>query len=386
MQIKGYDRKMRVKGMAIDTFIEEWMHMDQKRCTKKWTAAKRRRQSMTVSESRYRADKTERPGGIHRKYFVISSAQDGMPLEGMMVIPSHPRAILQIAHGMCEHKERYLPFMRYMAERGYLCVIHDHRGHGASRREAVSTDADKVLGKKQDIPAGLGYFGKDGGRFLVRDLHQITRIIKKQYPGLPYFMMGHSMGSLAVRCYLKKYDRELDGLIVCGCPGKNPMASLGSVLIQMLQKMKDPHSRSILADGIFANMFDRPFRAEKLIHAWICSDHTVVEKYNKDPLCNFTFTLNGYESLLWLMRSTYDRKGWELRNPYLPILFVSGEDDPCLGGRKKLLQAVQHLKGRGYDRVSFRMYPGMRHEILNEKGRFRVYHDIAYFLRKSERH
>ena len=386
MQIKGYDRKMRVKGMAIDTFIEEWMHMNQKRCTKKWTAAKRRRQSMTVSESRYRADKTERPGGIHRKYFVISSAQDGMPLEGMMVIPSHPRAVLQIAHGMCEHKERYLPFMRYMAERGYLCVIHDHRGHGASRREAVSTDADKVLGKKQDIPAGLGYFGKDGGRFLVRDLHQITRIIKKQYPGLPYFMMGHSMGSLAVRCYLKKYDRELDGLIVCGCPGKNPMAPLGSALIQMLQKMKDPHSRSILADGIFANMFDRPFRAEKLIHAWICSDHTVVEKYNKDPLCNFTFTLNGYESLLWLMRSTYDRKGWELRNPYLPILFVSGEDDPCLGGSKKLLQAVQHLKGRGYDRVSFRMYPGMRHEILNEKRRFRVYHDIAYFLRKSERH
>ena len=386
MQIKGYGRKMRVKGMAIDTFIEEWMHMNQKRCTKKWTAAKRRRQSMTASESRYRADKTERPGVIHRKYFVIASAQDGMPLEGMMVIPSHPRAILQIAHGMCEHKERYLPFMRYMAERGYLCVIHDHRGHGASRRKAVSTDADKLLGKKQDIPAGLGYFGKDGGRFLVRDLHQITRIIKKQYQSLPYFMMGHSMGSLAVRCYLKKYDRELDGLIVCGCPGKNPMAPLGSVLIQILQKMKDPHSRSVLADGIFANMFDRPFRAEKLIHAWICSDHTVVEKYNKDPLCNFTFTLNGYESLLWLMRSTYDRKGWELRNPYLPILFVSGEDDPCLGGSKKLLQAVQHLKRRGYDRVSFRMYPGMRHEILNEKGRFRVYHDIAYFLRKSERH
>lgn len=367
--------------MAIDTFIEEWMHMNQKRCTKKWTAAKRRRQSMTVSESRYRADKTERPGGIRRKYFVIASAQDGMPLEGMMVIPSRPRAVLQIAHGMCEHKERYLPFMRYMAERGYLCVIHDHRGHGASRREAVSADADKVLGKKQDIPAGLGYFGKDGGRFLVRDLHQITRIIKKQYPGLPYFMMGHSMGSLAVRCYLKKYDRELDGLIVCGCPGKNPMAPLGSALIQMLQKMKDPHSRSILADGIFANMFDRPFRAEKLIHAWICSDHTVVEKYNKDPLCNFTFTLNGYESLLWLMRSTYDRKGWEVRNPNLPILFVSGEDDPCLGGRKRLLQAVRHLKRRGYDRVSFRLYPGMRHEILNEKGRFRVYHDIAYFSR-----
>ena len=86
--------------------------------------------------------------------------------------------------------------------------------------------------------------------------------------------------------------------------------------------------RAYWQTGIFANMFDRPFRAEKLIHAWICSDHTVVEKYNKDPLCNFTFTLNGYESLLWLMRSTYDRKGWEVRIPNLPILFVLGEDDP----------------------------------------------------------
>ena len=79
------------------------------------------------------------------------------------------------------------------------------------------------------------------------------------------------MGSLAVRCYLKKYDRELDGLIVCGCPGKNTMVPLGTALIRMLQTTKDPHSRSRLADSIFANMFDRPFRAENLIHAWICS-------------------------------------------------------------------------------------------------------------------
>ena len=276
------------------------------------------------------------------------------------------RAVLQITHGMVEYIERYKPFAEFLNDQGVLVVGHDHLGHGAS----VASEEE------------LGYFAEpDPSDTLVEDMHTLRTTIQTENPGVPDFMMGHSMGSLAVRCYLKKYDRELDGLIVCGCPGKNPMAPLGSALIQMLQKMKDPHSRSILADGIFANMFDRPFRAEKLIHAWICSDHTVVEKYNKDPLCNFTFTLNGYESLLWLMRSTYDRKGWEVRNPNLPILFVSGEDDPCLGGRKKLLQAVRHLKRRGYDCVSFRLYPGMRHEILNEKGRFRVYHDIAYFSR-----
>ena len=197
-------------------------------------------------------------------------------------------------------------------------------------------------------------------------------------------MLGHSMGSLAVRCYLKKYDRELDGLIVCGCPGKNTMVPLGTALIRMLQTTKDPHSKSRLADSIFANMFDRPFRAENLIHAWICSDRKVVETYNKDPLCNFTFTLNGYESLLWLMRQTYSRMGWRVRNHKLPVLFVSGASDPCLGGRAKLAQAVGHLKKRGYAHVSSRLYPGMRHEILNEKGRFKVYQDIVHFLQRAE--
>ena len=353
--------------------------MKKKRCTGKWTAVRKSRQRSAV-DSHYRAGKTERPGSINRKYFSLTSAQDGMPLRGMMVIPAHPGAVLQIAHGMCEHKERYLPFMRYMADRGYLCVIHDHRGHGASRREAAQTEP--VSG--EGIPAGLGYFGEDGGRALVEDLHQITRIIKKHYPGLPYFMLGHSMGSLAVRCYLKKYDRELDGLIVCGCPGKNTMAPLGTALIRMLQTTKDPHSKSRLADSIFANMFDRPFRAENLIHAWICSDRKVVETYNKDPLCNFTFTLNGYESLLWLMRQTYSRMGWRVRNHKLPVLFVSGASDPCLGGSAKLAQAVGHLKKRGYAHVSSRLYPGMRHEILNEKGRFKVYQDIAHFLQRAE--
>ena len=162
------------------------------------------------------------------------------------------------------------------------------------------------------------------------------------------------------------------------------MAPLGTALIRMLQTTKDPHSRSRLADSIFANMFDRPFRAENLIHAWICSDRKVVETYNKDPLCNFTFTLNGYESLLWLMRQTYSRMGWRVRNHKLPVLFVSGALDPCLGGSAKLAQAVGHLKKRGYAHVSSRLYPGMRHEILNEKGRFKVYQDIVHFLQRAE--
>ena len=279
------------------------------------------------------------------------------------------KAVLQLSHGMVEYIKRYDEFAEFMCSHGYYVVGNDHLGHGKS-----------VQSKSE-----YGFFNeKYGNACVIGDMHTLRQRTAKKYPEVSYFMLGHSMGSLAVRCYLKKYDRELDGLIVCGCPGKNTMAPLGTALIRMLQTTKDPHSKSRLADSIFANMFDRPFRAENLIHAWICSDRKVVETYNKDPLCNFTFTLNGYESLLWLMRQTYSRMGWRVRNHKLPVLFVSGASDPCLGGSAKLAQAVGHLKKRGYAHVSSRLYPGMRHEILNEKGRFKVYQDIAHFLQRAE--
>lgn len=166
------------------------------------------------------------------------------------------------------------------------------------------------------------------------------------------------MGSLAVRCYLKKYDRELDGLIVCGCPGKNTMAPLGTALIRMLQTTKDPHSKSRLADSIFANMFDRPFRAENLIHAWICSDRKVVETYNKDPLCNFTFTLNGYESLLWLMRQTYSRMGWRVRNHKLPVLVCIRGIGSLSGRQRKAGTGGRSFEETGICSCFFTSVPG----------------------------
>lgn len=301
---------------------------------------------------------------IEKKNLEFISEQDKLRLDGLLVKPEKGKAILQISHGMCEHKERYIPFMEYMAEQGYICVIHDHRGHGKSVRS------------QED----LGYFYKNGGESLVEDLHQVTKEIKEQYVGLPYFLFGHSMGSLAVRCYVKKYDIELDGLVVCGSPSENTMAGIGILIDRAVQKYRGEHGRSSVIDTVFSKGFEKAFEEENTPHAWICSDKEVVAAYNADPLCNFTFTLNGYEALLWLVKQTYSIQGWQVKNPDLPIYFISGEKDPCMIDTRKFIEAVERMQKVGYHNVRRKLYQGMRHEVLNEIGKEDVYADIMKFL------
>lgn len=300
---------------------------------------------------------------MNRQKLEIISEQDGLHLDGLVIAPKEPRAVLQISHGMCEHKERYIPFMEYMAGQGYVCVIHDHRGHGKS----VQSQDD------------LGYFYENGGESLVEDLYQITRMMKEKWQELPYFLFGHSMGSMAVRCYIKKYDCAIDGLVVCGCPAKNSLAGLGQGINRLAQRHRGAHSRSRLIDYLFFGDFEKEF-GKKEPHSWICSDPEVVRQYNEDPCCNFTFTLNGYDALLWLMKNTYTQQGWKMGNPELPIHFISGDKDPCMIKKKKFLQAVTLMQKTGYQNVSYRLYEGMYHELLNERGKEQVYEDIAGFF------
>ena len=152
-----------------------------------------------------------------RREFTIQSKVDGLVLDGLVVEPEEGvqrTALLQLSHGMSEYKERYLPFMEYMAEHGVVCVIHDHRGHGKS----VKSDQD------------LGFMYGAGGAGLVEDLFLVTKWAKKEYPDLPFVLMGHSMGSLVVRAYAKEHDQgagcadcvrfteqELSAAAGCGC-------------------------------------------------------------------------------------------------------------------------------------------------------------------------
>ncbi len=296
--------------------------------------------------------------------FKVISKQDGLALDGLIISPEKPRLVLQICHGMCEHKERYIAFMEYLAKEGIACVIHDHRGHGRS----VKAEKD------------LGYFYENGAEALVEDIHQVMKETKEKFEDIPYVLMGHSMGSLAVRCFIKKYDSEIDGLIVCGSPSANDMAGIGIQFIRFLQKIKGTRGRSKMIDNMVMGAFEKPFKEEHLKSSWICTDKSVVEAYNADPYCNYTFTLNGYEALMNLMIETYNPEGWSMGQKELPIHFIAGENDPCIGSTEQFHKAVQFLKNRGYSKVTAQLYKEMRHEILNETRKYKVFKDVLNFL------
>lgn len=296
----------------------------------------------------------------HTEFFTLESKRDGLQLSMMLMRPEGEiRALVQLAHGMTEHKERYAPFMEYLAERGCLCVMNDHRGHGASVRK----------------PEDLGYFYDNGDEALVEDLHQITLWMKERWPNLPLFLFGHSMGSMAVRAYCECYDRDIDALVVCGSPGNNPASGAGLGIIKLLTLLRGERHRSRLLQGMTVGMFAKRFPDPNHPCAWISANMENVTDYEANPLCQFIFTLNGNRALLRLMRRCYHLSPGR-GNPSLPIHFYSGAEDPCMPDEKGFRDAMERMKRAGYTNVQGCLFPGLRHEILNETNREEVFERI----------
>ncbi len=294
------------------------------------------------------------------EYAQLESRHDGLTLSLMLVEPEGaPRAVVQLAHGMCEHKGRYRPFMEYLASKGYACVINDHRGHGYSVRD----------------PEDLGYFYKDGDVGLVDDLHQVTLWARKRWPGVPLFLFGHSMGSLAVRAYCQDYDRDIDALAVCGSPGENKASGFGLVLIRLMALFKGERYRSELIRGMTTGSFEKRAKKVSPEGSWLSASTGNAVSFAQDPLCGFNFTLNGNRALLRLMQRAYGLRG-ERGNPDMPIRFYSGADDPCAPDRAGFESAMESMRRAGYRNVSGYMFPGLRHEILNEANREEVWQRI----------
>ncbi len=301
---------------------------------------------------------------VQRLETTLTSQHDGLALGVTIIAPdTPPRGILQIVHGMAEHRRRYYDFMQFCAEQGFVTVIHDHRGHGDSLKS----------------PDDLGYFYENGAQGMIDDAHQVTEYIKSQYSDLPLTLLGHSMGSLVVRCYLKRYDQDVDHLIVCGSPSKNLAVRAGRVLVRAMMTFKGGRHRSKLVSHLFNRNFSKRFPNEDSENAWIVSDPAVVAAYDADAKSGFAFTLNGYEALLTLSLETYSKKGWQLRHPNLPIFFIAGAEDPCIISAKDFTKAVDFMRKIGYTDVQSKLYPGMRHEILNERDKQQVWADVVKF-------
>lgn len=295
--------------------------------------------------------------------FEFVSDFDGLKVSAVIAKPSgNINGIVQIVHGMNEHKERYFEFMDYLAEEGFITVIHDNRGHGKS----ICTLDD------------LGFMFRNGGKGFAEDIVQLKKVVRSVYPTYPYFIIGQGMGSLGVRCMLKEHDEDLGGVILLGCLCYSRFSGFVRSVNSAVSQKQGSRSRSDRIYEVWEETMNRDFGGAP--HSWISSRKEVVEAFNADPLCNFKYTLNGYEGLLYLMRETYSKSGWRVKNPNLPIRFISGRDDPCMISERKFFKAMQLLDKVGYESVSHRLFDGMRHDVLNEKNSINVYKDIAKTL------
>lgn len=308
---------------------------------------------------------------MQKREFTLQSKYDNLALscaeytaEG--VTQTNAKGVVQIVHGMCEYKERYEGFIDYLTQNGYIVFAHDHRGHGGS----VTANEN------------LGYFGDKKGEAIVDDAALVTDEIRRLYPGLSVTLFGHSMGSLVVRAYIQKYEEKIDKLIVCGSPSKNSLAGFGLMLNGVISAFRGKKYRSRLMANASTGGGDDKFPGEGK-NAWLTRDKTVVEKYNADEKCNFIFTCNGFSNLLHLVKNAYKKKKYPAKHSDLPIFFMAGADDPVIGSEKKWLAAQQFLRDVGYKNVTGKLYPKMRHEILNELGKEEVYADALAFIEKS---
>ena len=298
--------------------------------------------------------------------FTLPCKVQGLNLECITVVPeeeSSPKGILQIVHGMAEHKERYIPFMEYLAENGYVCAIADTRGHGKS-----------IISEKD-----LGYFYGGRADEVAEDVLILNRRLHEQYPGLPVYLLGHSMGALIVRWYLHEYSNTINGLLVSGNPGYSPAAKMGKALCGILAGIRGGKKVSPLLHNMAIGPFDKAYKKEG-ISAWISTDPEVVQAYRDDPLCGFPLTIDGYACLMDLMIKDNDAKRWNLPSSDIPVVFLSGSEDVCMGGEDALKKAAAITSKGGFPNTKIRIYEGMRHEILNEKGKKQVFEEILGYL------
>lgn len=278
-----------------------------------------------------------------------------------------PIAVLQIAHGMVEYIERYDAFARFMCAQGFLVVGHDHIGHGASIRGA----------------GDWGHFAdKDGFTFVVEDIKRLHAHIASEYPQLPYFLLGHSMGSFAVRNVLLNPPEDLCGALILGTGNQSPaLLRAGKQLAGAMCAVYGPRHRSKLLTYLALGSLNRPFREEGLENAFLTRDQHIVYSYNAEPRCSFRFTAASYQSMFTAMLRLHDAQALSGMPRELPLFVASGMADPLGGMGKDIKKLAESYQALGVRDVTLKLYPDCRHELLNELDRETIYADILAWLK-----
>ena len=279
------------------------------------------------------------------------------------------RAVLQICHGMVEYIRRYDEFAQFLCGEGYYVVGNDHLGHGKS-----------IQAKSE-----YGFFNeKYGNACVLGDMHTLRQRTEKKYPGVPYFMLGHSMGSSLLRQYIQMYGNGLSGAVLMGTVADHKKAALlfGKRLCRVMAAFRGWHYRSKMVDNLVLGAYNKKFKPARTRADWITSDNENLDMYVADPLCSFMSTVNAYYNVFSGMIGIQRKESVYMIPKGLPVLFVSGADDPVGEFGKGVCKIYEKYRAAGIRDVTLRLYTGDRHEILNETDRDQVYKDLLGWFEK----
>ena len=285
-------------------------------------------------------------------------------LKGKMYIPDgEPKGVFHVVHGMTEHIGRYDTFLKEMAESGYVVVAYDNLGHGKTAKDKSE----------------LGFIAKKNGwKKITDDVYAVSKIIKEEYPGLPYYLMGHSMGSFIVRNAAATYPDLMDKLIVMGTGG--PMAATKPALgmINTIKFFRGKRHISPLIEKLAFGEYNKGF-GDGSNGDWLSKNPEVRRVYNADKFCNYHFTVSAMYDLVKINDAVNKKKWFKKISKTLPIMLVSGSEDPVGEHSKGVKKVYKLLKKRGAN-VRMKLYEDNRHEILNDTARDEVIEDIKAFL------
>lgn len=279
-----------------------------------------------------------------------------------------PRAVVQLVHGMAEHIGRYDQFAAFLAEAGFAVCGHDHIGHGAS----ASSPADWGC-----LPP------KTGADVMVEDAHRMRQLAATRFPGVPHVIFGHSMGSFVVRSYVARHGAGLAGAVVCGTGNQALLLSKsGNALANLLCALRGPRFVSGLLHNMAVGAYGKAVKNARTPDDWICTDPAVVDAYAADSACGYRFSAGGYAALTSLTAEVVTEACAARIPKDLSVLFIAGAEDPVGDFGRGVEAAADLVKKAGVADVTTVIYEGMRHEVLNERGRERVWADVAEWMEK----
>lgn len=290
---------------------------------------------------------------VEKKTFNVLSSDGVHNLAGVVYLPDgEVKGLFHVVHGMTEHMARYDKFLTDLAKQGYVSFGYNHLGH-----KDTADDSE------------LGYIAKENGwELLVKDVKVFSDAVREKFGNaeLPLYLMGHSMGSFVVRLAAERVVSP-DKLIVMGTGGPNPAAGVGLALIGMIKRIKGERHFSKLIDGIAFGSYNEKFGggSESDPSPWLTNDDEIRKIYYADKYCTFKFSVSAMGDLIRLIKNSNDDAWFKNISAELPILLVSGEDDPVGDYGKGVLEVESRLKKNGKN-VTCKLYRKARHEILND--------------------